>query len=148
MPYVIHSSICNYHSNLNIIMILGQRACSAKRSMAVSSRTDEAMAPCFVAPMARESARAISKPLPVPFCSTETKHGKPRPFSWRERTEEPIILRVCHQLKGSMTQRNSMFMNLPWGDHHDILPKLELQQVEENIVSRSNDDCGVALHLR
>lgn len=60
--------------------------------MAVSSRADDAIAPALVAPIARDSANATIKPLPVPSCSTETKHGNPLPFSYKERTDDPIIL--------------------------------------------------------
>lgn len=62
------------------MMMFGHRACSAKRSMAVSSRAEEAMAPALVAPIARESARAIRRADPVPSCSAETKQGNPFPF--------------------------------------------------------------------
>jgi len=46
-----------------------------------------------------------------------------------------------------VTQQNDRVTDLPWSDHHDILPWLELQQVEENVVARSNNNSGVALQL-
>ena len=52
----------------------------AKRSRAVSSRTEEATAPALVAPIAQERASAVDKPVPDPSCSTEMKQGKPFPF--------------------------------------------------------------------
>lgn len=63
-------------------------------SIAVSSLTEDAMAPALVAPMALDKARAVANPLPVPSCSTDTKQGNPLPFSYNERTEEPIILQA------------------------------------------------------
>lgn len=81
-------------TNLNSMMMLGQSACSAKRSMAVSSYTEDAIAPAFVAPMPRDNASAVARPLPVPSFSTETKQGKPFCLTYKLRTDEPIIL-VC-----------------------------------------------------
>lgn len=45
--------------------------------IAVSSLAEDSMAPALVAPIALEIAKAISKALPAPSCSTETKQGKP-----------------------------------------------------------------------
>lgn len=64
----------------------------ANKSIAVSSLAEEAIAPALVAPIARDIASAIGKPWPVPSSSTDTKQGKPRPFSYKDRTDEPIIL--------------------------------------------------------
>jgi hypothetical protein len=47
----------------------------AKRSSAVSSRVEDVIAPPFVAPIARARAKAVSRAIPEPSCSTETKQG-------------------------------------------------------------------------
>lgn len=88
--------------------MFGQSACSAKRSIAVSSRADDAIAPAFVAPMARESAIARSRALPVPSCSDETKQGKPLPFTYRLRTDDPIMLhKRRNHMSGESSQESS-----------------------------------------
>lgn len=122
------------------MMIFGQSACSAKRSMAVSSRTDDAIAPAFVAPIARESATAMSSPLPVPSCSTDTKHGKPWPFTYNVRTDAPIILKWKMYLGGLLQD----LLCLPRSNHDNILSRLEVQQFEEYVVSTGNHNrCSI-----
>lgn len=72
--------------------MFGHSACSAKRSIAVSSRAEDAMAPALVAPIARDNASAVANAFPLPSCSADTKQGKPFPFWYKLRTDEPIIL--------------------------------------------------------
>lgn len=69
-----------------------QQSLPANKSMIVSSRAEDAIAPALVAPIALQMASATWSPFPEPSCSTETKHGKPFPFSYKERTDDPIIL--------------------------------------------------------
>lgn len=73
-----HSAILLTHRKS--MMMFGHKACSANRSIAVSSLADDAIAPAFVAPMHLESANAVTNAWPLPSCSAETKQGKPFPF--------------------------------------------------------------------
>src|SRR5579871_3113116 len=79
------------YASVKVAIIVGQRACSANKSISVSSRALLSITPPFVAPIPRQIASATDHALPVPSCSTETKHGKPEPDSYRERTDVPII---------------------------------------------------------
>ena len=49
-------------------MTSGQSACSAKRSMRVSSRAEDPMEPDVRAPMARARERVVAHAEPVPSC--------------------------------------------------------------------------------
>jgi len=56
-------------------MIMGQMACSASRSIMVSSLKLTSMLPFMVAPIAFASPRAIALAEPLASCSTPTKAG-------------------------------------------------------------------------
>lgn len=126
------------------MMICGQSACSANKSIAVSSLTDDSIAPVFVAPIARDIANASSKAFPAPFCSTETKQGKPCPFTYKDRTEEPIILQNIfeHHLFVVIS------LDLPRSDHDDIACRRNFQKLIKHIIATSDNNCRAFLQLR
>ena len=134
------------NASLKSMMMFGQRACSAKRSIAVSSRADEAMAPAFVAPIARERASASSRALPVPSCSDETKQGKPLPLTYRLLTDEPIMLNAVRE-SGSFVLCQAGG-GIPRRNHDDILGWLEVKELVEDVVTTGNDYAGIILQVR
>lgn len=111
-------------------------------SIAVSSLTEDAIAPALVAPMALDKARAVANPLPVPSCSTDTKQGNPLPFSYNERTEEPIILQPLN------ISCINIEAQIPGCNHNDILRRFEFEELVKDVVATGNNDGGICFQRR
>lgn len=81
-------------------------------------------------------------PLLVPSCSTETKQGKPLPFSYKERTEEPIILRV---ILSDIDCQN--INHKPRSYHYDVLLRLEMKKLVKYVIATSNNNSRVVFQV-